>query len=153
MILVSFGNKFDRRGGATKAPERTPPLAGPQPETEAAMDAKAANDVKSPIKLQWFHILLALADGELHGYGIQRAVLERTGGSMRLWPAMLYRSLATLTEAGLIESVETPAGDIPDERRQYYCLTPAGRRRLRAETELMAGWVDAARSANTQPQT
>lgn len=109
--------------------------------------------VKSPMKLQWFHILLALADGDLHGYGIQRVVLERTDGQMRLWPAMLYRSLATLADAGLIESTGAPEGDGPDERRQYYALTAAGRRRLQAETELMAAWVDVARSADGQHQT
>ena len=109
--------------------------------------------INSPIKLQWFHILLALADGARHGYGIQRAVLERTDGAMRLWPAMLYRSLATLAEAELIEEVDTPPSKNPDERRQYYRLTDAGRERLRVETDLMSGWVDAARSSDSQHQT
>jgi DNA-binding PadR family transcriptional regulator len=109
--------------------------------------------IKSPMKLQWFHILLALADGELHGYGIQRAVLERTDGEMRLWPAMLYRSLATLADAGLIESADAPDDESPDERRQYYALTAAGRERLRSEAELMSAWVDAARSTESRQQT
>ena len=103
--------------------------------------------IKSPMKLQWFHILLSLAESDLHGYAIQRAVLERTDGEMRLWPAMLYRSLATLAEEGLIASTEVPADDNPDERRRYYSLTPVGRKRLRAEAELMSSWVEAARSA------
>jgi DNA-binding PadR family transcriptional regulator len=103
--------------------------------------------IKSSMKLQWFHILLSLADGDLHGYGIQRAVLERTDGEMRLWPAMLYRSLATLADEGLIDSAEDPTDEAPDQRRQYYSLTAAGRERLRAEAELMSGWVEAARSA------
>jgi len=103
--------------------------------------------IKSPMKLQWFHILLSLAGGDLHGYGIQRAVLEKTDGEMRLWPAMLYRSLATLADEGLIDSAEDPADDAPDQRRQYYSLTAAGRERLRAEAELMSGWVEAARAA------
>ena len=102
--------------------------------------------IKSPMKLQWFHILLALSDGDLHGYAIQRAVLDRTDGEMRLWPAMLYRSLATLAEEGLLDIAEIPADDAPDERRQYYSLTPDGRKRLQAEAELMSGWVEAARS-------
>ena len=101
--------------------------------------------IKSPMKLQWFHILLALADGELHGFAIQRAVLDRTGGEMRLWPAMLYRSLATLADEGLIVMSEIPADQPADERRQYYSLTAAGRKRLTAEAELMSGWVEAAR--------
>ena len=106
--------------------------------------------IKSPMKLQWFHILLSLADGSLHGYAIQRAVLDRTDGEMRLWPAMLYRSLATLAEEGLIDMAEVPADDAPDERRQYYSLTVDGKRRLQAEAELMSGWVEAARSAERQ---
>ena len=103
--------------------------------------------IKSPLKLQWFHILLSLADGDLHGYAIQRAVLDRTDGEMRLWPAMLYRSLATLTEEGLLDMTERPADDAPDERRQYYSLTDEGRERLATEAELMSSWVNAARSA------
>jgi len=103
--------------------------------------------IKSPMKLQWFHILLSLADGDLHGYAIQRAVLDRTDGEMRLWPAMLYRSLATLAEEGLIDMTDVPSDDTPDERRQYYSLTAAGRERLDVEAELMSGWVAAARSA------
>jgi len=102
--------------------------------------------IKSPMKPQWFHILLSLAEGDLHGYAIQRAVLDRTDGAMRLWPAMLYRSLATLADEGLIASTEVPADDAPDERRRYYSLTPSGRQRLKAEAELMSGWVEAARS-------
>lgn len=103
--------------------------------------------IKSPMKLQWFHILLALAEGRLHGYAIQRAVLDRTDGELRLWPATLYRSLATLADEGLIEETAAPDDESPDERRQYYALTDAGRRRLHAEVELMSSWVDAARSA------
>ena len=102
--------------------------------------------IKSPMKLQWFHILLSLVDGDLHGYAIQRAILDRTGGEMRLWPAMLYRSLATLAGEGLIDMTEIPAEDAPDERRQYYSLTAEGYKRLQAEAELMSGWVEAARS-------
>lgn len=109
--------------------------------------------IKGPMKLQWFHILLALAEGDLHGYGIQRAVLRKTDGEMRLWPATLYRSLATLADEGLIEETGPPTDDDRDQRRQYYALTDAGRRRLDAEVELMASWVDAARSTDPRRQT
>jgi DNA-binding PadR family transcriptional regulator len=98
-----------------------------------------------PLKPQWFHILLALGGRDLHGYGIQRAVLEQTDGEMRLWPAMLYRSLGTLEEAGLIRPVPTPAEEPDDERRQYYAITAAGRDRLREETSMLARWVESAR--------
>lgn len=103
--------------------------------------------IDRPMKPQWFQILLALSERELHGYGIQRMVLERTDDHMRLWPAMLYRSLGTLEEEGLIEKVPVPEGEPDDERRQYYGLTAAGRARLREEAEMLARWVEAARDA------
>lgn len=60
--------------------------------------------IARPLKPQYFQILLALASRELHGYAIQRAVLEQTDDEMRLWPAMLYRSLTKLEEGGLIRA-------------------------------------------------
>jgi DNA-binding PadR family transcriptional regulator len=103
--------------------------------------------ISRPLKPQWFHILLALAAKDLHGYGIQRAVLEQSEGGLRLWPAMLYRSLSTLEEEGLIGHVEKPADEAEDERRQYYAITRSGRALLLEETSRMARWVDAAREA------
>lgn len=103
--------------------------------------------IDRPMKAQWFHILLALSDGALHGYGIQRAVLEATDGHMTLWPAMLYRSLATLEEEGLIATTDAPDGAPDDGRRQYYALTDEGRARLAEEAEMLARWVAAARRA------
>lgn len=103
--------------------------------------------ISSPLKPQYFQILLSLSEGALHGYAIQRAVLEQTDEGMHLWPATLYRSLATLEEGGLIEPSPAPAGQPQDERRQYYTLTTEGRRRLGVEAELMARWVSAARMA------
>ena len=100
--------------------------------------------IPSPMKLQWFHILLALKEGSLHGYGIQRAVLERTGGSLRLWPATLYRLLGALEEEGYIRGAEGPEDEPPDQRRQYYELTRAGRDRLRNEAAMMADWARSA---------
>lgn len=100
-----------------------------------------------PMKPQWFQILLALSGAPLHGYGIQRAVLENTDDAMRLWPAMLYRSLATLEEDGLLEKIPPPEDEPDDERRQYYTLTSEGRARLAEEGELLARWAGAAREA------
>lgn len=105
--------------------------------------------IDRPMKPQWFQILLALSERKLHGYGIQRAVLEATNGHMRLWPAMLYRSLATLEEEGMIEQVEAPEGEPDDDRRQYYALTPPGRDRLAEEAEMLARWVEVAREAGS----
>ena len=101
--------------------------------------------IPRPMKPQWFHILLALAGKELHGYAIQRAVLEQTDGEMRLWPAMLYRSLAKLEQEKLVARATPPDEEPEDERRQYYKLTAAGRARLREETQILARWVKAAR--------
>jgi DNA-binding PadR family transcriptional regulator len=99
-----------------------------------------------PLKMQWFHIMLSLAGGEQHGYGIMQEVLERTGGKVRLWPATLYGSLKRLIEAELIEeSDERPAPELDDARRRYYRLTPFGRRLLDAECDRLQELVHAIR--------
>ncbi len=105
--------------------------------------------IARPLKPQWFQILLALAGQDRHGYGIQRAVLEQTDGHLRLWPAMLYRSLAKLEEGGLLLRAEAPVEEPEDERRQYYRLTQEGRLRLEDEAEMLARWAAAARRAGT----
>jgi len=89
-----------------------------------------------PLKTNWFHILLSLASGDQHGYGIMQEVLERTAGKVRLWPATLYGSIKRLIEAELIEeSEDRPAREFDDARRRYYRLTRLGRRVLDAESE------------------
>ncbi len=105
--------------------------------------------IPSPLKPQYFQILLALSGRDLHGYAIQRAVLEQTEDGIRLWPAMLYRSLAKLEEVGLIGGTEPPAEEPEDERRLYYTLTSKGHERLREEGEMMARWGAAARGAES----
>src|ERR1700687_3325304 len=89
-----------------------------------------------PLKTNWFHIMLSLAGGEQHGYGIMQEVLNRTTGKVHLWPATLYGSIKRLIEADLIEeSDERPAPEFDDARRRYYRLTGLGRRVLDAECE------------------
>ncbi len=82
-----------------------------------------------------FHILLTLAEGARHGYGIMQAVERRTGGGLELGPGTLYRSIKQLLDRGLI--VEVPPGpDRKEEepsRRRPYALTPAGKARAAAE--------------------
>lgn len=79
-----------------------------------------------------FEILLALADGEQHGYRIMQEVNARASGAVRLHAGTLYRALARLLEQELIEELsERPAED--DERRRYYRITPFGRDVARAE--------------------
>ena len=93
-----------------------------------------------------FEIMLALADGEQHGYSIMRAVSDRSSGAVTLHPGTLYRALARLLESGLIEELDgrpDPADD--DQRRRYYRLTERGIAVARAEAERMASQVNAAR--------
>jgi len=88
-----------------------------------------------PLKPNWFHVLLSLANEEQHGYGIMQEVLERTNGKIRLWPATLYPTLERLLDEGLIaESTRRPPADEDDARRRYYRLTAFGRRVLAAES-------------------
>jgi DNA-binding PadR family transcriptional regulator len=95
-----------------------------------------------PLKSNWFHILVSLAGGGQHGYGIMQDVLERTDGKVRLWPATLYGSLKRLIQAGLIvESDERPAPELDDARRRYYELTALGRRVLDLESERLKDLV------------
>ena len=99
-----------------------------------------------PLKTNWFHILLSLADCEQHGYGIMQEVLERTDGKLRLWPATLYGTLRRLIEEGLIqESPGTGAKTEADARRRCYRLSPLGRAVLSAEIERLEELVRAAR--------
>lgn len=90
----------------------------------------------TPLKPQWFEIMLSLAGGEQHGYGIMQEVLNRSMGKVRLWPATLYGTIKRLIEAELIEeSNERPAPEFDDSRRRYYRLTPLGKRVLDEECD------------------
>jgi DNA-binding PadR family transcriptional regulator len=99
------------------------------------------------LKPQWFQILLAIADRDLHGYAIMKEVLERTDGRMRLWPGTLYGSLKRMVESGLIVEIDPPrrSGDDQVERR-FYRITRLGKRCLVEETRRMAGYVATARA-------
>jgi|SRR5579863_8423821 DNA-binding PadR family transcriptional regulator len=87
-----------------------------------------------PLKPNWFHVLLSLANEEQHGYGIMQEVLERTTGKIRLWPATLYGTLERLLDEGLIAEANRRQADEDDARRRYYRLTALGRRVLAAES-------------------
>jgi DNA-binding PadR family transcriptional regulator len=93
-----------------------------------------------------FEILLALAEGEQHGYRIMQDVNARAGGGVTLHAGTLYRALARLLEQALIEELgERPTGD-DDERRRYYRLTARGWAVARAEAARLAGQLEAARA-------
>jgi DNA-binding PadR family transcriptional regulator len=100
-----------------------------------------------PLAPAVFHILLALADGDAHGYRIRADVIERSNGALTLDPGSLYRLIARLSEDRLIdEAPGRPRPDEDDERRRYYRLTPLGRRVLAAETNRMADLVAMSRA-------
>ena len=92
-----------------------------------------------------FEILLALADGERHGYSILQEVETRSGGAVSLHAGTLYRALARLLESNLIEELDSPVRD-DDERRRYYRLTTRGIAVARAEVGRLEGQLAAART-------
>jgi DNA-binding PadR family transcriptional regulator len=98
------------------------------------------------LKPEVFHILLALMDGERHGYAIMHGVAERTDGEINLLPGVLYRHLHRLLDGGLIDELDRrsiPEGT--DERRRYYRITNDGIAAARAETLRMAKLVEVAK--------
>ncbi len=99
-------------------------------------------------KKHWYHILLALAEGPAHGAEIRRRVHSHTGGSLELYPAMLYGSLEDLLERGWVRELEEGSGRPAQgsDRSRYLALTPAGREILAAETEAFQEVVRIARS-------
>jgi DNA-binding PadR family transcriptional regulator len=100
-----------------------------------------------PIPAAAFQIMLALSAGELHGYAIMREVEEQTGGRLRLGPGTLYGSIQALLEGRLIEEVDGPGhSEERRERRRYYRLTTAGRKRTRSEAEKLADLLRVARA-------
>jgi DNA-binding PadR family transcriptional regulator len=87
-----------------------------------------------PLSPTVFHMLLALGEGERHGYALKREILQRTGGKVNLGSGALYGSINKMLEQGLIEeSEERPDAHLDDERRRYYRITPLGRRVAQAE--------------------
>jgi DNA-binding PadR family transcriptional regulator len=110
-------------------------------------------DPHLPLPLATFHILLALAEDDRHGYGIIRDVEARTGGELRLSAGTLYRSIQRMLEDGLIVEVrERPAPEEDDERRRYYRITSLGRAAARAEARRLAGLVELARARGLAPR-
>jgi len=99
------------------------------------------------LKPHWFHVLLSLADCELHGTAIMEEVLERTEGQLRLWPGKLYGALRELTDERLISEVAPPEGARTEGgKRRFYAITRPGRLALHEEVERLAALVRVARS-------
>ena len=108
--------------------------------------AAGAAEAHLPLKPVVFHILLSLAEGEAHGYGVIQSVRDGSNGRIRLETGGFYRHLRKLLDAGLVaESDERPA-DADARRGTYYRLTPSGRDVLAAESRRLSEVVDATRA-------
>ncbi|HEV3459386.1 MAG TPA: PadR family transcriptional regulator [Thermoanaerobaculia bacterium] len=105
-----------------------------------------------PLQPAAFHILLALADEDRHGYAVIQEVAARTGGKVRLSAGTLYRTIQRLLEQGLIVEVrERPIPELDDERRRYYRITAFGIAAARAEARRLASLLDMARERGLAP--
>ena len=105
-----------------------------------------------PLPTATFHILLALAEDDRHGYAIIQDVAARTDGAVTLSAGTLYRSIQRMLNQGLIEELsERPAPELDDERRRYYRLTAFGRKVAAAETSRLASLLRLARQSGFQP--
>ena len=110
-------------------------------------DLTPAIDELLPLTPTVFHILLALADQERHGYGIMQEVREMTQNQVRMGPGTLYGSIKRMLKANLIEeSDERPDPELDDERRRYYRLTDLGQRVLAAEAQRLSALIGVAQA-------
>jgi DNA-binding PadR family transcriptional regulator len=106
-----------------------------------------------PLPQAAFHILVALADQDRHGYAIMQDVALRTDGQLKLSPGTLYGSIKRLLEAGLILEIDEPRGQSTDnERRRYYRITKFGREVAQAEADRLANLLRQARAAGLVPK-
>ncbi len=106
----------------------------------------------SPLSTAVFHILIALADRDRHGYSIMQDVAARTGGKVTLSPGTLYSAIRRLLEQGLIEELaESPDPSSMDERRRYYRITRLGKRAAATEVARLNALVKQARAAGLAP--
>lgn len=116
------------------------------------------NDTESveallPLPPATFHILLAVANGERHGYAIIQEVEQATDGELRLSAGTLYRSIARMVEQGLIVEVAKRRTAEEDERRRYYRITTFGTAVARAEAARLTQLLRLARASGLTPRT
>jgi DNA-binding PadR family transcriptional regulator len=101
-----------------------------------------------PLSRSLVHLLLALQEGERHGYAVKKRVEELSGGVVKMGPGTLYTTIQRAEEQGLIrESDHRPPEEEDQRQRRYYELTDLGRRALAAEVERLGAFVDSARAA------
>jgi len=104
-----------------------------------------------PLAPAFLHILIALGEGERHGYSIMQEVSDRTGGTVRMSPGTLYGSIKRMLSEGLIEELTTGAAGA-DERRRFYRLTKFGRRVAAAEADRLSSLLSQARASGLLPK-
>jgi DNA-binding PadR family transcriptional regulator len=106
-----------------------------------------------PLPTAVFHILIALADRDRHGYAIMQDVAARTGGRVQLSAGVLYSSIRRMLDQGLIEELaDSPDPSSTDERRRYYRLTSFGRRAAAVEVERLNALLKQARETGLVPE-
>ena len=116
------------------------------------MSERGSADDLLPLPAATFHILMALADGDRHGYGIIQDVSASTDGGLKLSAGTLYRSIQRMLEQGLIvETRDRPAPEDDDERRRYYRITPDGLAAAKDEARRLAQLVRMARAKGLAP--
>lgn len=105
-----------------------------------------------PLTAAEYHVLLALGDEALHGYGMMQALEDKTDGRDALLPGSLYTTLARMVEKGLLEELSEPPDPEADRRRRYYRVTELGLAVARAESARLARLLSVAESANLAPE-
>jgi|SRR6188768_865693 DNA-binding PadR family transcriptional regulator len=109
-------------------------------------------DALLPLPPVTFHILVAVADEDRHGYAIMQDIAQRTGGAIKLGAGTLYRSVQRMLEQGLVAEITArPAPEMDDERRRYYRITPFGRTVAKAEARRLAQMLKLARASGFAP--
>ena len=116
------------------------------------MDTESVDDLL-PLPPATFHILLAVLNGERHGYAIIQDVEASTDGDLRLSAGTLYRSIARMVEQGLITEVAKRRSAADDERRRYYRITPFGTSVARGEMARLTQLVRLAKASGLTPRT
>ena len=134
-----------RGSPASPSPSRTLPLVSKCDISECDMQVKDKNqDADRPLSSAALHILLALAESDLHGYGIMQSVKRQSDGKFRLGPGTLYANLDRLLASGLVGETERKMKN--GETRREYCLTSSGERVLRLEVSRLRQMVNVARN-------
>jgi DNA-binding PadR family transcriptional regulator len=117
------------------------------------MEAQPDPQSLLPLPPAVFHILVALAEGDRHGYSIMQDIAARTDGKLRMSPGTLYGSIKRMLEDGLIVEVdERPDPENDDERRRYYRLTDFGRRVAAADAGRLQRVLNQARACGLVPK-